>query len=222
MINWRLLKDPYFVMIATGNSLVFVCMISYLPMLKNISEERELDLSQSAKILTALGITKMLGRPVTGSLGDLSCLRRVSRTPKKLLFIIYGLGCAGGFLAQTLTSGIISVAIVTCLTGLFGAGIMVTSSLVLAKAFEENFPSALGLSNLFRALLAIIICPLFGMLKETTGSFTIPLVFLASCIIVCMVIWILAVWLWRREPRVKQNTESDGGKHVGPDSKEPA
>ena len=218
MIDWRLLKEPYFVMIALGNLLVFVCMLSYVPMLKNIFEERGLDLSQSANVLTALGITEMLGRPATGSLGDLSFLRRVTKTPKKLLFIIYGLGCAGGFLAQTLTSGIVSVAIVTCLTGLFGAGAMVTSSLVLGEAFERNFPSALGLSNLFRALLAIIISPIFGMLKETTGSFTIPLVFLASCMIVSMVVWILAAWLWKREPRVKQNGESDVGKVCGPDS----
>ena len=218
MINWRLLLDPYFVMIALGISVLYVSILSYVAQLQNIFVERDLELGQSAHILTAVAIVEMFGRPLMGLLGDLSCMRKISRSPKKLLFITCGLGCAGGFLAQTSTSGVVSVGIVTCITSLFGTASIINSSLVLAEAFEDDLSSALGLSNLIRALLAVIIGPLIGWIKEDSGSFSIPLVFLASCISSCMFIWILAACICKRRanPTMTQDN-SDLTSNTGED-----
>ena len=54
MMNWRLLCNPYFLMLAAGNAVVFVSSLTYLPQLRNICSDKGLDLAQTANVITIL------------------------------------------------------------------------------------------------------------------------------------------------------------------------
>ena len=201
MMNWRLLCNPYFLMLAAGNAVVFVSTLTYLPQLRNICSDKGLDLAQTANVITILATTEMIGRPVWGFLGDSALLKRVTSTPKKFLYTMAGLGCSVGFVALTFTSGFISVAIVVPCISVCGSCMMVNSALVFAEAFGKDLPSALGLSNLFRGVIGLLIGPVMGKLREATGSFTVPLFFLAACVAASMTTWIIIGCLCRRATR---------------------
>ena len=192
MINWRLLCDPNFILIALGNSIAFTCNLSYIPMLREICKERHLDLGQTANLLTILGVMEMIGRPFWGFLGDSALLRRLTFTPKKLVYTVCGLSISLGYVAITFTDSFPSLALTACFLSLCGSGMMVNSALVFAESFGHNLPSAIGLSNLSRAAVAILIGPLIGLLKENYGSFNIALYFMAGLTAAGMLAWILA------------------------------
>jgi len=201
MMNWRLLCNPYFLMLAVGNGVVFVSTLTYIPQLRNICSDKGLNLAQTANVMTILATTEMIGRPFWGFFGDSALLKRITSTPKKFLYTMAGLCCSLGLVALNFTSGFLSVAIVVPLISVGGSCMMVNSSLVFAEAFDKDLPSALGLSNLFRGAIGLLIGPVFGALRETTGSFTIPLFFLAACLAVSMLSWCLIDCLCRRGAR---------------------
>ena len=201
MMNWRLLRNPYFLMLAAGNAVVFVSTLTYIPQLRNICSDKGLDLAQTANVMTFLATTEMIGRPVWGFLGDSALLRRMTSTPKKFLYTMAGLGCSVGFVALTFTSDFLSVAIVVPCISVCGSCMMVNSALIFAEAFGKDLPSALGFSNLFRAVIGLLIGPVMGKLREATGSFTIPLIFLAACVATSMLTWIIIGCLCRRPTR---------------------
>ena len=201
MMNWRLLRNPYFLMLAAGNAVVFVSTLTYIPQLRNICSDKGLDLAQTANVMTFLATTEMIGRPVWGFLGDSALLRRMTSTPKKFLYTMAGLGCSVGFVALTFTSDFLSVAIVVPCISVCGSCMMVNSALIFAEAFGKDLPSALGFSNLFRAVIGLLIGPVMGKLREATGSFTIPLFFLAACVATSMLTWIIIGCLCRRPTR---------------------
>ena len=201
MMNWRLLRNPYFLMLAAGNAVVFVSSLTYLPQLRNICSDKGLNLAQTANVITILATTEMIGRPFWGFLGDSALLKRITSTPKKFLYTMAGLGCSVGFVALTFTSDFLSVAIVVPCISVCGSCMMVNSALIFAEAFGKDLPSALGLSNLFRGVIGLLIGPVMGKLRETTGSFTVPLFFLAACVAGSMLSWCLIGCLCRRGAR---------------------
>ena len=201
MMNWRLLRNPYFLMLAAGNAVVFVSILTYIPQLRNICSDKGLNLAQTANVITFMAITEMIGRPFWGFLGDSALLKRITRTPKKFLYTMAGLGCSVGFVGLTFTSDFLSVAIVVPSISVCGSCMMVNSPLIFAEAFGKDLPSALGLSNLFRGVIGLLIGPVMGKLREVTGSFTVPLFFLAACVAASMLTWIIIGCLCRRTTR---------------------
>lgn len=210
MINWKLLVNPYFVLIALGSSWVFTCFMSYVPQFRNICQERGLDLGETADILTMVGVCEMVARPTWGFVGDSKLLKSLSKTPRKLVYTIGGLGCSLGLAVLTLTSGFVSHVLVSLFLGLFSAAFLISGPIVYAEAFEQDLASAIGLSNLVRAAMALILGPVIGRLHQLTGSFTAPLLFMSGSIGVIMMAWILADCLcYRRTVNNSSKEEED-------------
>ena len=221
MMNWRLLGKPYFLMLAAGNAVVFVSTLTYIPQLRNICKDKGLDLAQTANVITVIATTEMIGRPIWGFLGDSAILKKFTDTPKKFLYTMAGLGCSLGFVALAFAKGFVSVAIVVPCIAICSSCMMVNSALAFAEAFGNDLPSALGLSNLIRGVAGLLIGPVMGKLREATGTFSIPLFFLAACVAGSMLTWVVIGCCCRRggsrqeaKPPILKTTPQDDNPDV--------
>ena len=190
-IKWSLLKDPFFLMIASGNS---ICVTSYMIQVSEISliaKARNLSLDQRADLLSILSATDIISRFIQGFLADLSCLANIFQHPKKFLFTICSLCLAGTMTAMAFAQTFQQLVFLVCLTSLFNSCLMLNSTQIYRECFSSYFSSALGLSSLFRAFFALTMGPLAGYLKEYFQDFRASLFFLSISSSACMLCWIL-------------------------------
>ena len=199
MIDWKLLRDPFFLMVTVGNSMCWCVLLSYVPGLRTICKERGLSVSQTADILTLIATTEIFTRAFQGFISDRACLRNSFRHPKKVILTIMSLGMSVTFIGVTFTTDFLSFAIISCVCSLFSSAIMVNGPLIYSECFPDNLPSAIGLSNLFRGGLAIIIGPTVGMLNTHFGTFNAVLFFLSGSTACMMGLWIVMdlINIWR-------------------------
>ena len=191
MIDWKLLRDPFFLLVTLGNSLSWCVMLSYIPGLRTICKERGLSVPQTTDILTLISTTEVFTRAFQGFLSDRACLRNSFRHPKKVVFTVMSLGMSITLIGVTFAADFLSLAISTCVCSLFSSAIMVNGPLIYAECFPNNLSSAIGISNLFRGGLAIIIGVSVGMLSDHFGTFNAALVFLSGSTASVMGLWLV-------------------------------
>ena len=202
MIEWKLLRDPFFLMVAVGNSVCYCVLLSYVSSFRTICQERDLSVSQTADIITIISATEILTRGFQGFLGDRACLRNTFENPKKSIMTFMALAMSVVFIGISFTTDFMSLAISVCICSLFTSAIMINGPLIYKECFPDNLPSALGLSNLIRGGMAIILGPIVGMLKTHFGTFNAALYFLAGITASCMGLWALIDFIqWRRSRR---------------------
>jgi len=199
MIDWKLLCDPFFLMVTIGNSMCWCVLLSYVSSLRTICKERGLSVSQTADILTLIATTEIFTRAFHGFISDRACLRNSFRHPKKVMLTIMALGMSITFIGVTFTTDFLSFAIISCVCSLFSSAIMVNGPLVYSECFPDSLPSAIGLSNLFRGGLAIIIGPTVGMINTHFGTFNAVLLFLSGNTACMMGLWLVMdfIDIWR-------------------------
>ena len=166
LIKWSLLKDPYFLLIATANSICFATFIVQLPQISIIAKELGFSLEQTANLVSILSATDIIARLGQGLVGDLSCLATAFNHPKKFLFTLSSFCLAGIMTIMAYTQTFLQMVVLVCLTSICNAGIMLNSSQVYRECFPNHFSSALGIASFFRAFFALTIGPLAGFLKE--------------------------------------------------------
>merc|ERR1711892_1345553 len=199
MIEWKLLSDPFFLMVAIGNSMGYCAVLSYLSSLRTICSEKGLSASQTADIISVIAFTEIFTRVFQGYIGDRACIRNTFRHSKKVMFTIMGLGMSASLVAISFSFDFVSLAICVSVCSLFTSGIFINGPLIYSECFPENLPSAIGLSNLFRGAIAILFGPTTGILNTHFGSFNAALYFIAGATTCSMGVWLvvdLASW-WR-------------------------
>ena len=189
IIKWRLLLDPEFLVLATGVTLSFNCMVSYISQISNITMEKGISMEETADILSILGVVEMLGMPLHGIIGDRLPLHNLTSTPRRLIFAFSCVGIAILFNVLTTTVGFAETALVmSCIVFVWGS-ITVNLALVFAEVFRADLPSAIGLSNAMRALTAPLVGLLVGGLEEHTGNLDASLQSLSAVLVICVFGW---------------------------------
>ena len=191
MIKWNLLWDPFFVMVAIGNSVGYNGILAYVSQLRTICSEKGLDVPQTADVISVIAFTEIFSRVFQGILGDRACIRNAFRHSKKMIYTFMGFATAVCFIGISFTYDFVSLAINCCLCSIFTSGMLINSPLIYGECFPEDLPSAIGLSNLFRAVLAILLGPTTGMLNSHFGTFNAALNFLSAVFMICMIVWVV-------------------------------
>ena len=176
-------------MIAIGNSGVFCVLLTYISQLRAICQEKGLSVSQTADIISAFSCVEMVSRFSQGFLSDRPFIVNTFRHPKKSLYTLMSFGVAACLFAMTFAYNFITMTVCVCTCSLFGASILVNNPLIYNECFNEDLPSALGLSNLIRGLMAMVLGIISGILNTQYGSVNYSFYFLAAVIIVCMGFW---------------------------------
>jgi len=191
LIKWSLLKDPYFLIIAAVNSICFSAVLVQLPQISIIAKDLNLSLDQRANLVSILSATNIISRICQGFVGDLSCLAKVFKHPKKFLFILSSICLSGSMVAMAFTQTFFQMIFVVCLTSFCNSGILLNSSQVYRECFSDKFSSAIGLASLFRAFFALTMGPLAGFLKGYFQDFRASLYFLAIGSFLSMLVLVL-------------------------------
>ena len=190
LINWRLLLDPEFLVLAIGVTLSFNCNVSYISQIRNITMEKGITMEETADILSILGVVEMLGMPLHGIIGDKLPIHKLTSTPRRLIFGSSCLGIALLLNVLTTTTGFVSTAAVMSSIVLVWGSITVNLALVFAEVFRSDLSSAIGLSNTLRALSAPLVGLLVGGLKEHTGDLSASLHSLSAVLVACVLGWV--------------------------------
>ena len=191
LINWRLLLDPEFLVLAIGVTLSFNCNVSYISQIRNITMEKGITMEETADILSILGVVEMLGMPLHGMIGDKLPIHKLTSTPRRLIFGSSCLGIALLLNILTTTTGFASTAAVMSSIVLVWGSITVNLALVFAEVFRSDLSSAIGLSNTLRALSAPLVGLLVGGLREHTGDLSVSLHSLSAVLVACVLGWVL-------------------------------
>ena len=191
LIKWRLLLDPKFLLVAGGATLTFNCVLTFLSLVRRVAAERGLGVEETASLLSLLGLVEMVGMPLHGLLGDRLPLHRLTAAPRRLLFASSALCIALLLSLLTLTATFLTTAVVMALVAFFWGGLTLNISIVLAEAFPADLSSALGLSNLIRAVEAPMVGALVGGLTQGTGDLTMALHALTALMALSMLLWAL-------------------------------
>jgi len=89
MINWSLLKRLDFLIMALGESVIFVSTLLYVFQMSHVCLEKGLSTEEVADILTVVGIMDILSRLGHGAVGDMACVNNFFRKPKIVLLPHY-------------------------------------------------------------------------------------------------------------------------------------
>jgi MFS family permease len=195
MIKWKLLWDPFFVVVGIGNSMVYCAVLSYVSQLRTICSQKGLSVPQTADIISVMAFTEIFTRLFQGFLGDRACIRNAFRHSKKMMYTFMGIGASAALIGITFAFDFVSLAICICVCSLFTSGVLINSPLIYSECFPDNLPSAIGLSNLFKAVIAIVLGPTTGMLNTHFGSFNAALYFLAGANLLCMGVWLVVEFI---------------------------
>ena len=191
LIKWRLLLDPEFLILTSGVTLSFNCMVSYISQIRNITMEKGIGMEGTADILSILGVVEMVGMPLHGFIGDKLPLHKLTSKPRRLIFSSSCLGIAILFNILTTTVGFADTTLVMSCIILVWGSITVNLVLVFAEVFRPDLPSAIGLSNALRGLSAPLVGLLVGGLKEHTGNLDASLHSLSAVLVTCTLVWAL-------------------------------
>merc|ERR1719483_541460 len=138
MIKWKFLWDPFFLMVAIGNSVGFNCTLAYVSQLRTICNEKGLDVPQTADILSIMAFTEIFTRSFQGFLGDRACIRNSFRHSKKMMYTVMSLGASVCFIGITFAYDFVSLAISVSLCSLFTSGIMINNPLIYGECFPGD------------------------------------------------------------------------------------
>ena len=133
LIKWRLLLDPEFLTLASGVTLSFNCMVSYISQIRIITMEKGISMEGTADILSILGVVEMVTMPLHGIIGDKLPLHKLTATPRRLIFASSCLGIAILLNILTTTVGFADTALVMSCIQLAWGSITVNLALVFAE-----------------------------------------------------------------------------------------
>ena len=190
LINWALLRQPFFLLVTVGNSMMLTISLLYISQLRSICHEKGLTLFQTADILSIMAFFDIISRLLHGFLSDASYIKNKFKHPKKQIYTIMGFGISASLLLVTLTEGFSLLATSICLSSFFTSGMMVNASLVYNECFPEDLPSALGISGLFKGTLSILVGLFCGVLRTYLGGLNSNLYFLSAVGIFWMLLWV--------------------------------
>ena len=191
MIKWKLLSNPYFLMISLGTSLLHCSLMFYVSSIRTISAERGLNVPDTADIISVIAFSDILTRLFQGVLGGAGFVQKRFTNPKKSILTIMGLGLSASLITVAYASDFVSLAVCVCLCSLFISGILINGPIVYGELFPENLSSALGLSDMIKGLLATLLGPATGLLNSYFGSFNAALYLLSGATFSFMILWLL-------------------------------
>ncbi|CAH1108313.1 unnamed protein product [Psylliodes chrysocephalus] len=169
LIDFSLLKDPVFLIIAISN--LFGMTAFYIPFvyLVDLAELEGIANSRAAFLISVIGITNTVGRIAIGFIAD---IKSVNNFHVNNLCLLIGAASTAAF---TMCHSYMSFVLVSIFFGIAVAGYISLTSIILVEFLGlEKLTNAFGLTILFRGAASLVGSPIAGTLYDMTKSYNIP------------------------------------------------
>ncbi|XP_045487956.1 monocarboxylate transporter 13 isoform X2 [Pieris rapae] len=192
-VELDLLKDPKFVSTLVGLGFAFVSDVTYLAMEPMLLFSYQYSKMQVATCVMAGAIADLAARFF------LAVFTYFYTVDSRKVFFV------GTFITMILrivlilSDNITYVFAITIISGLVRCSVQVLFPLVLVTAAPDRFPAALALHILFSGCLMLMADPMIGVIYEATGSYVNCFIAMSFCCLVCIVLWTVEYFVYRKK-----------------------
>ncbi|XP_023720151.1 uncharacterized protein LOC111871340 isoform X2 [Cryptotermes secundus] len=165
-LDLRLLLDPVYVNISVGISFSLICMLQFFAFYPILVLDLGYSKSDTAIFIAVCNAMDLAGRLVIALIGILN-----PNFTSRSLFMVGTVTTVAGRLMLILFNDFLAVALMTGFLGFARSFIQVPLPLVFAEYNLERFPSAFGLYSVIFGLIAVMVGPFIGLVRDVTNSY---------------------------------------------------
>jgi hypothetical protein len=186
-LDLHLLLDPVYVNISIGISFSLICTLQFFAFYPILVLEQGFSKSETAIFIAVCNAMDLIGRVVIALIGFLNP-NFTSRT----LFMIGTANTVAGRLLLIMFNDFLSVALMSGFLGFARSFIQVPLPLVFAEYNLQRFPSAFGLYSVIFGIIAVIVGPFIGLVRDVTNSYPVCINALNGLTtFACIIPWLL-------------------------------
>ena len=131
LIDWSLLKRPYFLYILTANSVCMTVLLLQLPELGLLADARQFSVAEKANLFTIIMTFDIFAKIAQGLIIDLPPIKRLFQFPMKFLYRFNAACMAVTMVGLALADSFIELSVLGCIVAFFNANIMINFSQIL-------------------------------------------------------------------------------------------
>lgn len=165
-LDLRLLLDPVYVNISIGISFSLICMLQFFAFYPILVLDLGYSKSDTAIFIAVCNAMDLAGRLVIALIGILN-----PNFTSRSLFMVGTVTTVAGRLILILFNDFLAVALMTGFLGFARSFIQVPLPLVFAEYNLDRFPSAFGLYSVIFGLIAVMVGPFIGLVRDVTNSY---------------------------------------------------
>lgn len=139
LIEWSLLKQPYFLFILTVNGVFMTSMLLSITELGFVTEAREFSIAEKANLFTIMNASDIVMKLAQGVIADLKPIKRTFKHPMKFLYRFNALGMAVTMLGFGLVDSFAELATVAAIATFFNANVMMNFSQIFRCYIDNCF-----------------------------------------------------------------------------------
>lgn len=186
-LDLRLLLDPVYVNISIGISFSLICMLQFFAFYPILVLDLGYSKSDTAIFIAVCNAMDLIGRLVIALIGILS-----PNFTSRALFLIGTVTTVAGRLIMIMFNDFLEVALMSGFLGFARSFIQVPLPLVFAEYNLERFPSAFGLYSVIFGIIAVMVGPFIGLVRDVTNSYPICINTLNGLTtFACIIPWVL-------------------------------
>ena len=135
LIEWSLLKQPYFLFILTINGIFMTSLLLSITELGFVTQAREFSISEKANLFTIMNASDIVMKLAQGMIADLQFIKRTFKYPMKFLYRFNAVGMAILMLGAGMVDSFAELATVAAIATFFNANVMMNFSQILRWPF---------------------------------------------------------------------------------------
>ena len=135
LIEWSLLKQPYFLFILTINGIFMTSLLLSVTELGFVTQAREFSISEKANMFTIMNASDIVMKLAQGMIADLQIIKRTFKRPMKFLYRFNAVGMAITILGAGMVDSFPELATVAAIATFFNANVMMNFSQILRWIF---------------------------------------------------------------------------------------
>ncbi|PSN41452.1 hypothetical protein C0J52_14532 [Blattella germanica] len=165
-LDLKLLLDPVYVNISIGVSISLICMLQFFAFYPILVLDLGYSKSDTAIFIAVCNALDLMGRVVIALIGIFS-----PGFSSRALFLTGTLITVAGRLLLILFNDFLAMALMTGCLGFARSFLQVPLPLIFAEYNLERFPSAFGLYSVMFGLIALMVGPFTGLVRDLTDSY---------------------------------------------------
>ena len=131
LIEWSLLKQPYFLFILTANAIFMTSLLLSLTELGFVTEARDFSIAEKANLFTIMNASDIFMKLAQGMIADFQPIKKTFKYPMKFLYRFNAVGMAVTMIGAGLVDSFPKLATVAAIATFFNANVMINFSQIL-------------------------------------------------------------------------------------------
>ena len=131
LIEWSLLKQPYFLFILTVNGIFMTSLLLSVTELGFVTEARDFSIAEKANLFTIMNASDIVMKLAQGVIADLKVIKKTFKYPMMFLYRFNAVGMAVTMIGAGLVDSLHELATVAAIATFFNANVMMNFSQIL-------------------------------------------------------------------------------------------